>query len=457
MKNTLYKLILTSTIIVATSCSEDWLEVKRDRSLIVPSTLKDLSLLLNDATTLAKDYIALSEISSDSYFLSDETWQSLATVVERNGYIWKEDIYEQTPDLEDWDKSYTQILTANVILAALQNIEKDASNQQEWNRVKGESLALRGRAFYNLSQLFAETYDPATASSDAGIPIRLTADVNASYARATVQETYDRITQDLSDAAEYLSELPDQKLKPSKASVFGLMARCYLNMRDYQNAKLYAEKSLSLHHAILDYNTLDTTELFPFVRDNAEVIHHSQIEPTYSVFIFAFQNYVDLELYDSYDENDLRKKLLFYDLGNGHHSFKGSYSGDVPPFSGIAVDELMLIRAECLAREGNVESAMSILNELLINRYVTGTFVPLTASDAADALRMILLERKKELVQRGLRWSDLKRLNADPAHAKTLTRELSGQVYTLPPNDPRYTMPIPEYVIQFSGIPQNDR
>lgn len=457
MKNTLYKLIFTSTIIVAASCSDDWLEVKRDRSLIVPSTLKDLSLLLNDATTLAKDYVALSEISSDSYFLSDETWQSLATVVERNGYIWNEDIYEQTPDLEDWDKSYTQILTANVILAALEDIEKDASSQQEWNLVKGESLALRGRAFYNLSQLFAEPYDPATASSDAGIPLRMTADVNASYTRATIEETYNRIIEDLSDATEYLPELPDQKLKPSKASVFGLLARCYLSMRDYENAKLYAEKSLSLYNTILDYNTLDTTELFPFLRYNAEVIHHSQIEPTYSVFIFAFQNYVDLELYNSYDEDDLRKKLLFNDLGNGYHSFKGSYSGDVPPFSGIAVDELMLIRAECLAREGNAESAMSLLNELLINRYVTGTFVSLTATDPDDALRVILLERRKELVQRGLRWSDLKRLNMEPDHAVTLTRELSGQVYTLPPNDPRYTMPIPEYVIRFSGISQNDR
>jgi len=69
----------------------------------------------------------------------------------------------------------------------------------------------------------------------------------------------------------------------------------------------------------------------------------------------------------------------------------------------------------------------------------------------------ILVERRKELVLRNVRWFDLRRLNKDPRLAKTLLRKLNGQVYQLPPNDPRYTQYIPQSVIDLSGIEQNIR
>ena len=71
-------------------------------------------------------------------------------------------------------------------------------------------------------------------------------------------------------------------------------------------------------------------------------------------------------------------------------------------------------------------------------------------------MALILLERRKELLMRGLRWMDLKRLNMEGA-AITLTRTVNGQVYTLPPNDLRYALPIPEDVIAISGMQQNPR
>ena len=100
---------------------------------------------------------------------------------------------------------------------------------------------------------------------------------------------------------------------------------------------------------------------------------------------------------------------------------------------------------------------MSDLNMLLEKRYVAGTFVPLSATDAEDALIKVLAERRKELVFRGLRWPDLRRLNKDPRFAKTITRSLDGEIFELPPNSPRYVLPIPQKVIELSGIKQNDR
>ena len=73
------------------------------------------------------------------------------------------------------------------------------------------------------------------------------------------------------------------------------------------------------------------------------------------------------------------------------------------------------------------------------------------------ALAKVLTERRKELLMRGLRWTDLRRLNRDSRFAVTLSRTVQGQEYLLPPGDPRYTLLIPNEVIVNSGIAQNSR
>lgn len=136
--------------------------------------------------------------------------------------------------------------------------------------------------------------------------------------------------------------------------------------------------------------------------------------------------------------------------------FKGHYHGGRLNFGGLAVDELLLIRAEGFAREGDVPGALADLNTLLQARWDENTmFVPLTASTAAQALDLILVERKKELLLRGLRWTDLRRLNQEPGREVTLNRTVAGTAYTLEPNSYKYTYPIPNDIIQQTGIPQN--
>jgi CubicO group peptidase (beta-lactamase class C family) len=97
-----------------------------------------------------------------------------------------------------------------------------------------------------------------------------------------------------------------------------------------------------------------------------------------------------------------------------------------------------------------------ILDKLLFNRFKTGTYVPKTLSGQAEALSLVLNERRKELVMRGLRWMDLKRLNAEGRNIM-VSRTINGQVVSLNPNDNRYAFPIPEDVIQLTGMPQNER
>lgn len=456
MKKHFTYIIFFTVMLLLFSCDDAWLDVKRNKQTIIPQTLDDLSLLLTDELIMTADYISLMQISADEYYVTDARYNTL-TALERNAYIWKDDIYEQQATITDWDNSYNQVLTANVILDRLTRIQKTSLNADQWNTVRGSALYIRAKAFFNLAQMFCKPYMAQSAARDPGIPLRLEPDLNIKTVRASVAETYDRILADLKESVSLLPGLPAFKTEASKAGSFGLLARCYLNMRNYEAARIHADSSLNYQNVLIDYNTLNVNTTFPFARFNAETVQFGHINPLFGTYIFTNRNFVLPELYNAYQEDDIRKKVFFHHLGDGNYSFKGTYDGSVTPFSGIATNELYLIRAECLARDGNTAGAMTTLNELLSKRYKAGTFTARVASTPDEALRTVLIERRKELLGRGLRWSDLRRLNQEPEFASTLTRTINGVTYTLPPGDPRYVFAIPEYVIRTTGIQQNSR
>ncbi|GAA0881862.1 hypothetical protein GCM10009120_04580 [Sphingobacterium siyangense subsp. cladoniae] len=99
---------------------------------------------------------------------------------------------------------------------------------------------------------------------------------------------------------------------------------------------------------------------------------------------------------------------------------------------------------------------MQLLNKLLLHRWKSGKFQVLTAKSDSEALDLILKERRKELLFRGVRWLDLKRLNKEGREI-SLKRVLGGKEFVLYPNDLRYALPIPEDVIELSGMQQNPR
>jgi hypothetical protein len=71
-------------------------------------------------------------------------------------------------------------------------------------------------------------------------------------------------------------------------------------------------------------------------------------------------------------------------------------------------------------------------------------------------LEKILIERRKSLIWRSLRWTDLRRLNKEGKNIE-LKRKLGDLEFTLAPNSPLYVLPIPDDEIALSGITQNKR
>lgn len=442
-------LLLVSTV----SCKKNWLDEKPDKSLVVPATLTDFQAILDNSSVFNLSHPALSEMSTDDILLQATNWNNLLTATERNAYIWNEDIYNGGAGL-DWNNSYKQVFTANTVLEGLEKITVSSAIQTTYNNIKGSALYYRANAFYNLSQLFCKPYNPASAVNDVGIPLKRTADINEPIVRASVEATYQQIIDDLNVAKTLLPLTTSFKTRPSKPAAFGLLARTYLAMEHYDKAEAAADSCLSYYNVLIDYNSLNTTANNPISRFNSEVLFQSTIGNN-SIFLTS-NLLVDTVLYSSYQLNDIRKQAFFRPSGS-YYSFKGSYDGGNLFFNGIAVNEIYLIKAEAAIRQGKIALGMQQLNLLLQKRWKTGTYVPFTAATQNDALSIVLTERRKELLFRGLRWSDLRRYNQHPELAKTLIRKINTQVYTLQPNTNRYVLPIPDNEILISGIQQNER
>ncbi|WP_333888368.1 RagB/SusD family nutrient uptake outer membrane protein [Sphingobacterium siyangense] len=453
MKKIIKSLLPIAFLFLMPSCSKDWLEEKQDIKLVVPTTLNDLNLLMN-SSQFVYDGRGSMEASCDDFEITLEQYNSLWLDFERKLLTWT---VQEFPKLggetyqEEWENSYLQIQSCNVTLNALAKITKTSSNGQLYDRIKGTALYYRSKAFLNLAMTFCKYYDVTTAGTDLGVPIKLDEDINEPIFRSTLQQTYQRITDDLILAATLLPQNAISTTHITNAGAYALLARAYLYMDDYTKAYEAAQNSLKLYSVLDDYNTFNSADSYPFLGKSKEV--HIMIEMT-TGYGTAGDNYSSIpnELYNLYSDNDLRK-VLYFRVQNGKNVWRGSPMGN--NLTGTATNEVYLIGAECASRLGNREKALDMLNILLINRFKVGTFVPLLANTDQEALDLVLTERRKELLKRGLRFQDLKRLNKDLRYAKTLTRVVGENVYTLPPNDKRYIFPIPQYIINYNGIEQN--
>ncbi len=380
--------------------------------------------------------------------------------MQKNAYVWENFEYNYP---NDWNQLYQPVYYANEVLYNLKKVERTTENTLAWDNVKGSALLYRAEYFLRAVWIFAKAYDENTAKSDLGIVLRVEPDFEQSSKRATVQESYDKILTDLKEAALLLPERPVHVMRPSKAAAYGLLARTYLSMRVYDSTLKYSNLALGIFNQLLDFSTVNYNSIAstfaPF--PNPEIIISFSIS-VHSFPVGPGHVRVDSNLLRSYVEGDLRKPAFFSDARViyptiGGTLFKGSYFGSFSIlFTGLTTAEMYLTRAECYARKGEVEKALNDINLLMSNRCDPALFQPFETSEQGRALSYILEERRKELVFRGLRWMDIKRLNKEGAGI-VLTREVEGKTYKLEPNEARYALPIPTDIINMTGMQQNPR
>ncbi|WP_312364824.1 RagB/SusD family nutrient uptake outer membrane protein [Sphingobacterium sp.] len=431
------------------------LDEKSDKKLVVPTTLTDLQSILDNAQRNVFSDPSAGEVSTDDYYLLDKDYKALTIDADRRLYSWEPDyVFEEKSN--SWSYGYAAIYGANTVLEGLKKMDRNAAGATLYDDIKGRALYLRAKTMLQLAALYAPAFDTETASVELGLPIRKSTDFNIPTARSSVLETYTMIVDDLNQAAELLPVTPKQVTRPSKPAAFGLLARTYLWMRQYDKAEVAATACLKLFNTLLDYSQINASASYPFTQFNAETITFSVIG--LPAILSPDIAKISLALYQEYGEGDLRKELFFKRNTDGSVSFRGGYTGNQTPFGGISTNEIVLVKAETMVRNGKYTEGMEVLKDLLSKRwkigYTDGALSQVKNPD--DALLLILKERRKELLMRGLRWMDVKRLNKE-GRGIYMRRLIDGKAYELSPNDKRYALAIPEDIITLTGIQQNPR
>jgi starch-binding outer membrane protein, SusD/RagB family len=435
------------------SCKK-YLATKPDQRLSTPDKLTDLQALLDNQNFYRFSVVSLQD-GADEYYLPYSTFLTFLSYLQ-GIHVWNPQVNNEL----DWSNQYALILICNTVLERIDKVNEDGNIAR--NEVKGAALFKRAFSYYRLAQVYASAYNASSANTELGIVLRDDVDFNIPSKRATLQQTYDRIVADLENAANLLPSVVVANTRPNKAAAFGLLARVYLQMGLYQKAKLAADASLTEYSVLVDFN--DPTEVksistLPFINaglKHKEILYYCADGSSMSANSSAR---FDSTVYATYNVNDMRRSVYFaVDATNNSKRFRGSYIGSsTSQFVGVATDEIYLIRAESNARLNNVNDVIQDLTALLSKRYKNGTAPTLNPASVVEALDMVLMERRKELVLRGLRWSDVRRYNKLDGSSITLKRDLNGTVYTLPPNDMRYALLLPRVVMSFTNMPQNPR
>ncbi len=453
------KLILLVIIGISFSCNSSFLDIQFNKKLVIPKTLADYQSLLDNSTTMNSNrsfYLGL--VSADEFYTSDALYNTLTSQTEKNLYIWKSgDIYDNEQVL-DWNGSYKSILYANLVIEGLLALDDEIKLTSSWREAYGSAHFYRGSAFFYLTNTFAEQYVKETSNEKLGIPLRLKSDIEVGEQRSTVSECYDQVERDLKLSLDYLPNQAITPFRPSKPAAYAFLSRMYLQKNEFNMSLKYADSCLHIIDELVNYNSLTFTNTYPFPRNIA-----SNKEVIFAEFVRCpnvmneVNGTITEELYELYDNHDIRKRAFFSTNQNGGINFRGSYTGTDVLFAGLTVAEVHLIKAESAARMGDSENALIWLDLLRMNRFENGYFVPFQFQNNNHLIEEILSERRRELVFRGLRWYDLKRLNLSQQYSKDVSREVNGSMYYLKAGDKRYVFPIPSDAVFLGGISQNDR
>lgn len=418
--------IFLIALISFSSCN-DFLDAKPDQKLVVPTQVRELQGLLDYYNRINEFGNYAGELSSDNYYIESSAYNSLPENGRRM-HIWEKD-YVFTPSPNPWTYEYENLFRANTVLDHLDDVEITSENRTEWESTKGQALFLRARVFLEAANVWSLAYDPATSSQDLGIPLRLSSDFNIPSVRSTIEQTYQQIIDDLKKAIPLLPERQMTVMRSSRFSAHGYLARTYLAMRKYEEAEKYVDSCLQVpDFALMNYNEIDGSKAYPFTRFNSEVLYELRMQTP--VELVSPVGKIKPALVESFHENDLRKNLFLLKNADGSYGFRGSYEGVINLFSGLSLPEVYLMKAEAAVRNGRVSEGIAVLNQLLQTRWKSGAFVPYATVDAAEALDIVLLERRKELLHRGLRWMDIKRLNKE-GRSIILQRHLGDETYSI--------------------------
>jgi hypothetical protein len=409
------------------------------KSVIIPKRVADYEGILNAPTLTNPFPINLLDFTDDNLNSFDALNQSSTA----NGYQWRSIITineKASPDV--WGPLYRCIYDANVVITGIGGATEGTDIQKQ--QILGEALVMRAGCYLDLLTVFAKAYNASTAAADPGLPLVTTINVtDAAPQRSSLKATLDTLLSNVTAATALLPNDNINRYRVTKYAAYGLLSRIYLYMADYVNAKKYTDLALQATHVLLNYNSYAAYTAMPVYDLNPEVLWQRAAVSGSPVFMLYS---ADLKTY--FNADDIRYSFLTVTNNNGlgRASLPGRYN------FGITFPEMYLTRAELLARAGDFNGAMTVVNTLRKNRIKTAAYADQTASSPEEALVKVLAERRREMAYSGMRWFDMKRLDQEGRMPEVTRVNLTtGEVMAkLSPHGANYTFEIPVRVSLFN-------
>lgn len=493
MKNIKYS-ILFAAVLSLSSCS-NFLEEQPDNRTVIDSNEK-IGELLAGAYPEAT-YIPFLEAMSDN--AGDKSALApVQTLSNSQAYRWEvvEEDQQDTPNYY-WQSAYQAIAASN---HALEAIEK-RGNLAEDLPYKGEALVARAYNHFVLVSLFSQRYNPDRSYYDKGIPYvdQPEKEVYGNYERGTVEEVYEKIERDLEEGLNYISDqvysVPEYHF--TRAAAFAFASRFYLHKGDWNKVIEYSNRALGNSPAnyLRDweyYTTLDYKGI--------EAAYTKYDEPAnflLSEAISTWGRYAGLERFGM--TVDIRDEIFpTANVSGGQFLFRiygGETTLNIPKYkehfkrvslnatTGIpyimaplfTAEEVLFNRAEAYTMLEQYSLAIAEVNTYLSKRVANyNRDIHTVGEDSfenyyrnyapsvkpyyninlkqAAFLKGIIDLKRKEYIQEGLRWFDIKRFDIEISRKD----QNGNQIDVLKQDDLRRAIQIPQFA-QATGIEGNPR
>lgn len=451
-------LLLGVTLSLFSSC-EDYLSVV-PKGQKIPVTLNDFALMLKDeyaaqrvdalqALILLNDrHVNNSSLNYYPLYESNYNWDESADRIELN-----------KSDEQAYYVGYGAISVFNLIIQNAPGATEATDDERK--QVIAQAKVLRAMSYFNIVNYYSDTYEAATASQKGGVPLITSADVNAPHTQPTVQDIYDFMLQDLEEAYSDLPQESETILHPDKATADAFYARLYLQMGNYAEALKYADRALAANSNLFDWTAFYETH--KSVIENPENFNSLLPSPMGFQYVENYQfrhgsstyqaaeSSIPLERWELFEEGDARAAARWKRYTVGQESYYRSSITGFYNYGGITTVEVYLIKAECLARAGNLAEAMDLVNKVRETRILPGVYQPLTASSVGEAMQAVIRLKGNEMILTQVPFMDARRLNAEGIYPVTRSKVLDGTEITLSPTSHLWTMPFPQGAVENAG------
>ena len=345
-----------------------------------------------------------------------------------------------------WEFPYFMINQANTLINGIEASE--TLSDEEKAELMGQGLALRAFYYFQLAMEFQHTYTyDATLPAP---PIYLELSLEGKP-MTTLQEMYDLIISDLTTAVDGLNDSRLNKSYINKAVAQGILARVYQVTENWEGAEEMANAAYGGDvSAVLDASTYD--DGFNDM-SNPEWLWAMPQYADQTMYYFSaphaqadFENpsyqgtYINSNFVDEFSDTDVRKLFLSYNPDVSWQNYittKFNFVDFGVDFAIMRYAEMILIEAEALYWQGQVDAAHDLLYELQVNRDPQAVK---SGASGQVVLEEILVERRKELYgEIGVEWFDAKRLR------RGIFRDANHRVVVdLAADDNRFFLKVPQ-------------